>query len=171
MAADRVDQHRALLDQEIAHPEHPQRRLLLSGFDRHKPHCRPAHRFANRFGIDRIVLAALDVGLDVLRRHQQHLVPQAAQPPRPVMRSAARLDADSRRRQLAKEFFDLAAPQLPPQHRVLVLVNPVNLKDMLGRVQPNPDNRHVDGSSWLRLHTFTAWHIRCRRGRPPNISP
>jgi len=74
MAADRVDQHRALLDKQIAHSEHPrvkpedQRRLLLGALDRHKPHRRPAHRFADRLGVDRIVLAALDIGLDVLRR-------------------------------------------------------------------------------------------------------
>src|SRR5439155_1165903 len=85
--------------------------------------------------------------------------------------SAARLEPDSRRRQLGKEFLDLAAPQLPPQHRLLVLVNSMNLKDMFGRVQPNPDNRHSDGSSWLRLHTFTAWHIRCRRGPSTPTSP
>jgi hypothetical protein len=59
MAAPRIDQHRALLDQQIAHPEHRQRRLLLGRFDWHKPHGRPAHRFANRLGINRVVLAAL----------------------------------------------------------------------------------------------------------------
>jgi hypothetical protein len=104
MAADRIDQHRALLDQQIAYPEHRQRRLLLDRFDRHKPHGRPAHRFANRLGIDRVVLAALDVGFDVLRRHQQHLVPQAAQQPRPVVRGAARLDTVRVGGSLAKNF-------------------------------------------------------------------
>src|SRR4029077_284999 len=173
MAAQRIHQHRALLDQQVAHPEHRQRRLLLGGFDRHKPHRRPAHRFANRLGIDRVVLAALDVALDILRRHQQHRVPQAAQQPRPVMRGAARLDADSRRWQLGKEFLDLAAPQLPPQYRLLVLVNSMNLKDMFGRVQTNSDNRHSDGSSWLRCSNLTAWHIRCRRGpsTPTELEP
>ena len=43
--------------------------------------------------------------------------------------------------QFGKEFLDLAAPQLPLQYRLLVLVNPVNLKDMFGRVQTNSDNR------------------------------
>jgi hypothetical protein len=32
MAAQRIDQHRALLDQQVTHPEHRQRRLLLGGF-------------------------------------------------------------------------------------------------------------------------------------------
>jgi hypothetical protein len=59
-----------------------------------------------------------------LRRHQQDLVPQPAQQPRPVMRGAARFDADARRRQLGKDFLDRAAPDLPPQHRLFVLVNP-----------------------------------------------
>src|SRR6266851_7172728 len=80
------------------------------------------------------------------------------------MRGPTRLDADSRRRQLGKEFRHLAAPDLAPQHRRLVLINPMNLKDMLGRVQPNSDNGHSDGSPLLRCHNITAWHIRCRRG-------
>jgi hypothetical protein len=63
-----------------------------------------------------------------------------------MVRSAARLNADSRRRQLAEELRYLAAPDLPPQHRLLVLVNSMNLKDMLGRIQTNSDNRHSDGS-------------------------
>ena len=37
-------------------------------------------------------------------------------------------------------------PNLPPQHRPLFLVNPVNLKDMFGRIETYSDNRHVDGS-------------------------
>src|ERR1700682_1021460 len=77
------------------------------------------------------------------------------------MRGAARLDADSRRRQLGKEFLDLAAPQLPPQYRLLVLVNSMNLKDMFGRIQTNPDNCHSDGSpgcvvTQSQLGTFDA---------------
>jgi hypothetical protein len=87
------------------------------------------------------------------------------------MRGAARLDTDAGRRQLGEEFLNLAAPDLPPQHRLLVLVNPMKLKDMFGRVQTNPDNRHSDGSPWLRFATFTAWHIRCRKGAVhPNIA-
>jgi len=33
VAADRVDQHRALLDQQVTHSEHRQRRLLLGRLD------------------------------------------------------------------------------------------------------------------------------------------
>jgi hypothetical protein len=50
------------------------------------------------------------------------------------MRGPARLQPDPGRRQLAEKLRDLAAPQLPPQHRLLVLVDPVHLKDVLGAV-------------------------------------
>jgi hypothetical protein len=141
--------------------------LLLGRLDRHKPHGRAAHRFADRFGVDRIVLAALDVWLDVLRRQQNHLMPQAAQPPRPVVRGAARLEPDARRRQLGEDFLDLAAPDLPPQHRLLALVNSMNLKDMLGRIQTNSDNRHSDGSFGCVVTTSQPGTFDAVGGRPP----
>jgi hypothetical protein len=68
MAAYRIDQHRALLHQKLAASQHHQRRLLLGALDRHETHARPAHRFADRFGIERVVLAALDPGLRRGRR-------------------------------------------------------------------------------------------------------
>src|SRR5205823_12087425 len=100
-----------------------------------------------RTGSDLVVLAALGVRLDVLRREQHHLMPQLAQHSRPVVRGAARLDPDPRRRQFGEDFLHLAAPDLPPQHRLLSLVDSMKLKDILGRVQTNPDNRYSDGSS------------------------
>src|SRR5437899_12292769 len=80
------------------------------------------------------------------------------------MRGAARFDADARRRQLGKGFLDRAAPDLPPQNRLFVLVNPMHLKDMLGRIQTNSDNRHADGSFGCVVTTSQPGTIRCRRG-------
>jgi hypothetical protein len=48
------------------------------------------------------------------------------------VRGAACLEADSHRRQLGEEFRYLAAPDLAPQYRPLVLINLMNLKDMFG---------------------------------------
>ena len=115
---------------------------------------------------DRVVLAALRVRLDVLGWHQRYLMPQAPQNRCPVMRGATRLDADSRRRQLGKEFRHLVAPQLPPQYSLLVLVNPMNLKDMFGRVQTNSDNCS-DGSPWLRFTTSQPGTFDAVGGRRP----
>jgi hypothetical protein len=143
---DRVGHHRALLGQQIAHLEQHQCRLLVDALDRHEAHPGSAHRLADRCGVDRIVLAALDVRLDGLRRQQYRLVPQAAQHPRPMVRGPARLDPDPRRRQLGEKLLDLAPPQLPAQNRLLALVDAVHLKDMLGCIQPDPDNRHRTAS-------------------------
>src|SRR5206468_9715292 len=101
-----------------------QRRLLVTALDRHEAHPRPAHRFADRFGVDRVVLAAFDVGLDVLRRDQHDLVPQSAQHPPPVVRGAASFQPDPRRRQLGNKLLYLTPSQLPAHHRPLLLVYP-----------------------------------------------
>src|SRR5207237_10754041 len=84
------------------------------------------------------------------------------QQPRPPLRRAARLQPDAGRRQLAEEPLDPAAPQLPPQYRLFVPVDTVQLKDMLGGIQANSDNRHRTAP--LLDCIITAWHYRCRRG-------
>jgi len=51
-----------------------QHALLFWALQANKAHRRPLNRLADRFGIGRIVLAALDVSLHIVRRHQPHLV-------------------------------------------------------------------------------------------------
>jgi hypothetical protein len=63
MATDGVGQLRAIADQPVADANQHQRRLLVRRLHRHEAHRRPAHRLAQRFGVRRIVLAALDVRL------------------------------------------------------------------------------------------------------------
>src|ERR1700688_205616 len=55
------------------------RPLLLGRFDLYETHGRPPHRLADRLGVGRIVLVALDVGLHVLRWHQPHLMAKLRQ--------------------------------------------------------------------------------------------
>ena len=86
---------------------------------------------------------------------------------RPVVRGTTRLHADSRRRQLGEEFDHVLTPDLAPQQQLLVLVNPVNLKDMLGRIQTNSDNRHSDGSYGCVVTTSQPGTFDAGRGRPP----
>src|SRR5260370_4715938 len=89
-----------------------------------------------------VVVAAVGAGLEVGRRDRARRVPQAAPPPRPRVRGAARLQPDPGRRQLAEELRHLAASHLPAQHCLLALVDPMHLKDVLGGIQANPDNHH-----------------------------
>ena len=64
MATQRIDAHRSLLDQQLTRLVQHQRGLLLRALDRNKAHPGTRHRFADRFGVDCVVLAALDIGLD-----------------------------------------------------------------------------------------------------------
>jgi hypothetical protein len=73
------------------------------------------------------------------------------------MRGPRRFQPDPGRWQSVEELRDLAAPKLTADHRLFVLIDAVDLKDMLGDIQTNSDNRY--GTAPLAaLHTFTAWH-------------
>ena len=63
MAAQRIDAHRSLLDQQLARLVQHQRGLLLRTLNWNKAHPGTRHRFADRLGVDCVILAALDIGL------------------------------------------------------------------------------------------------------------
>lgn len=71
--------------------------MLLFAPHRHEVHARSRHRLADCLCIGRVVLAALEVSLDVARRHQPELVAERDQFARPMVRSRARLDTDRAR--------------------------------------------------------------------------
>lgn len=72
--------------------------LLLFAPHRHEADARSHHRLADCFFcIGRVVLAALEVGLHVARRHQPDLVPERDQFARLMGPSRARLDTDQAR--------------------------------------------------------------------------
>ena len=120
----RIHQHGPLAHQQVARPVQHQHRLLLGRLDRHEAHRRPRHRLADRLGVGRIRLAALDVGLHVGRRHQPDLMAQGTDLARPVMRRAARLDANQAGRQALEERQHLRPLQLAPQHRACLSRRP-----------------------------------------------
>src|SRR5271167_4574172 len=93
-----------------------------------------------------IVLVALDVGLHIPRRHQTNLVTKLREFTRPIMGGGARLHADKARRQRLEELQHLAAPKLLPNNDLLGRVDPVNLKHVLGDIQTDRGDLHVDGS-------------------------
>src|SRR3979411_1073497 len=84
------------------------------------------------FGVDRVVLAALDIVLCVSRRHQQHFVTHGLEFTRPIMRRAAGLHTDEARLDLRKEFVHLRAPQLPRYAGADIAHKRVDLKIILG---------------------------------------
>ena len=52
--------------------------LLGQGLSLHEAHRRPAHGFANGGGVVAIILVAVEVRLDLVRRQQPHRVAQLA---------------------------------------------------------------------------------------------
>jgi hypothetical protein len=62
------------------------------------------------------------------------------------MGRGASLHADKARRQRFEERQHLAAPELLPNEDLLAAVDPVNLEHVLGDIQTDRANLHVDGS-------------------------
>src|SRR5262249_4138291 len=110
------------------------------------------HRLTDRLRITRIRLAALDVGLDVLRRHQLHGVPELGNLTCPIMRTAAGLHADQTRRQLGKERQHLLASELARDDDLALRIDAVDLEHLLCKVEPDSGNcAHGRPSLVIRL--------------------
>ena len=62
------------------------------------------------------------------------------------MSGGARLHADQTRRKRFEELQYLASPQLLPNNDPFGRVDPVNLKYVLGDIQPNRGDLHMDSS-------------------------
>ncbi len=122
---------RPLCDQELPGAGHRQDRLLADVFDRHDPHVRASHRFADRLRIVPIVFVILPIGGDELRRDQPHVMAQRCQFARPAMRTAAGFSPDETRTELCKERAHLRPGESTAQDRVAALIDAVQLKDML----------------------------------------
>ena len=66
-------------------------------------------------------------------------------PVRLIMGRGAGLHADKARRQRFEERYHLAAPKLLPDDDLLGRVYAVNLEHVLGEIQTDRGNLHVDG--------------------------
>ena len=113
------------------------------------PHRRTRHRLADRLGIARVGLAALDVRLHVGRRHQPHLVTQLGDLARPVVARAARLDPDQAGIKLLEEPSHLRTAQRLADNDFAGAVDGVDLEDVLGQVKADCGNLHRGWLPWL----------------------
>jgi hypothetical protein len=84
-----------VLDQRLSVPIHPLSLPGLTSPGLARGHGGAANRLADRLGVGRIVLVALDLSLHVLRRHQTNLVTELRQLTRPVVRRGTGLSAAS----------------------------------------------------------------------------
>src|ERR1700730_7877575 len=93
-----------------------------------------------------LVFVALDVSFHILRRHQPNLVAELRQLTCPVVRGGTGLHANEARRQSLEKRNHLAAPELLPDDDLLGRIDAVDLKHVLGDIQTDCGNLHVDGS-------------------------
>ncbi len=131
-----------LTNQQIARSVERQDRLLLGRLDRDEAHGRARHRLADRLRISCVRLAPLDVGFDVNRRHQFHLVPQSRDLTRPEVARAARLDADQTGLQLGEERHHLAPAQRSADDDLAGVVDAVDLENVLGQIDADGGYLH-----------------------------
>ena len=125
VTAHRVDQSGALTDQGLTHLQDHALSLLRDGFHRHEMHARTPGGLADRFGVVAIVLAAFDIGFDVLRRDETHHVAERGQFASPMMRAATGFQGDVGGRELLEEGYHLRAAEIDPQHRPVLLIDAV----------------------------------------------
>jgi hypothetical protein len=97
---------------------------------------------ADRLGVGRVVLVALDVSLHVLRRHQTNLVTELRQLPCPVVRRGTGLHTN----QAGRAAVPRTAAKLLPDNDFLRRINAVNLEHVLGEIKTHRGNLHLDGS-------------------------
>jgi hypothetical protein len=149
-----------------------QHALLLFALHRHKAHVRPRHRLADSLRIGRVVLAALEVGLDVARRHQPDLMAKRRQFRGPMVRGRTGLDADQAWRKVSEELQQLGPPQLPSNNNRADGVDTVNLKHSLRDIQTDRGNLTcmADGSSRCGVQRRPRYgtSMPVSRGRPPH---
>jgi hypothetical protein len=81
-----------------------------------------------------------------VRRHQAHLMAELRQFACPIVRCGTGFHADQARRQSLEERHHLAGAELLPDDDLLGRINAVNLEHVLGEIQTNRGDLHVDGS-------------------------
>src|SRR5271168_1194943 len=116
MPADRIRQHRALTDEKLPTAMQHQARLLLFRFCWHEPHRRSRYRLTDRSSIIRVILAALEVSLHIVRWHQPHRMAERLKLAAPIMCGRTRLNTNKAWRQGSEKLRHLSAAYPPADH-------------------------------------------------------
>lgn len=170
VGADRVDQRRALPDEQLTRPVQHKHRLLVHCLDRHEAHRGPRHCFANRLGIGSVVLVALDVGLHIARRHQSHFVAELDQLACPMMGGRAGLHTNQARPDSSKELQDLAALQLSANDNLAGITDGMDLEHRLRDVQSDCANLLHGRLLSCGPQDTATWHIAMPAEEPSTAS-
>jgi putative transposase len=166
MTTKRIDAHRLLLDEQFARLVQHEHSLLLRAFDQYEAHSGTRHRFADRLCVDRVVLAALDIGLGVRGRDKEHVVTHRLKLARPIMRRAASFHSNAAGFDARKELMHLRPTQLALHGEVAFAGQSVNLKIILGQIDADSDKLFHGRSPSLWRSAATPWHFDAVQVRP-----
>jgi hypothetical protein len=140
--------------------------------DRHEYHVRPHQRLDDCGSVIGIVLlAALNVGLDLGWCDQPHLMAQRRNPSGPVVGGSARFHADDTGGQRLEKCLHASAAKLPAQHRSPGLVDRMDLKNVFGEIKTYDRNRHLGSSQHVALRLRPPYGIQCgsQRSSTPSL--
>ena len=141
VAAQAVQQLRSLRDQHLPRLVTHQRRLVRKRAHTDKPHRRPRHRLTDRRRVCRVVLLPANIGLHISRRHHSRVMAKLDQLARPMMRRPRSLEPHPTRRQRSEKLQQLVAPDRFGDHDTPQSINAVDLKDVLGQIEPYGGDR------------------------------
>ncbi len=158
MCPQRVDQCGTLADQQIAGFVEHQHRLLVDALHRDEPHSRSRDRFAYRFCVGAIGLAALYVRLHISWRLQPHVMAKGAKLAAPMMGRCTCFHPDQAWRQRGKELQNLGASKLSPDQHFAINIDSVELKYVLRQINTDGHNFLMHGSTHRRGSTTTSLH-------------
>lgn len=115
---------------------------------------------ADGLSIGRIVLLPLQLGLQIPRRKQPHIIALGNQFSSPIMRGTACLDPDEASGQILEQPQDAPTGQLPPDDNLASRIHTVHLKDRLGDIQTNRRRKcpwQISSSSNPRDYSRKGW--------------
>src|SRR3984885_5717465 len=165
VAAERVDQLRALTNQEITGAEQHCARLLLLGLDRHEAHGRPDRRLTDGFCVRRVVLLAPDERFNIDGRNQPNFMAESADGASPMMGAPAGLHSHDAARALGQKSENSIARKCLAERHAAVSVGAMRLKAPLCEVETDDANffHGCPLHSW-DAQTSPPWHIAMPSG-------
>ncbi len=119
--------------------------VLALQFD--KPHRRTRRRFRDPLGVAIVVLLGLDVGPNIFRRHQPHVMTVRGKRAAKMMSPAAGLHPDNARRMLLRQSDQRLASHLASHDNCAGCVEPDHAADVLAKIDPKDRNIHSLSSS------------------------
>jgi hypothetical protein len=137
MTAQGVNRLGSLLDEKMPCLQEHHARLAIDCLDRYETHGWSRYRLADRFCIDRIGLAAFDVWLHVGRRDQSHVVAERGEFAGLEVRPTTGFKTHTAARKSIEEPDNFGSAKLPFYRHRAIYSDTVNLKDLLGYIEPN----------------------------------